>query len=78
MKVKSIIFFIVSLVLSSSLLRADKLYLRNGDILRGTFMKIEKEFYAFKTEEGFVKYIPQDEVDDMSIGERQALALRKK
>ena len=66
-------------MLSSSLqLRADELYLINGEVLQGTFLKIQGEFYAFKTQKGFVKYIPEDEVDDLHIEKREVLALQQK
>ena len=78
MNLKSTIFFIVSILLSSSLLQADELYLKNGDVLHGTFLRIKGEFYVFKTKKGFIRYVPQDKVDDLGLEQRQALSLQKK
>ena len=67
MKLKASIFLVALIMLSSSLIKADQLYLKNGDILQGEFLRIKGEFYVFKTEQDFILYVPETKVDDLLI-----------
>ena len=53
---------------SSSFLWADTLYLQNGEQLEGKFLGLEGGQYKFKIQDGSTQRVPEEEVNDLFIG----------
>ena len=52
-----------------TILNADKIFLEDGEVLHGRFLGKYNNRYKFKTTEGKVRYIPEDKVYDLKMGE---------
>ncbi len=72
LKIYKILFFILLLSLALPL-RADKLFLEDGEVLHGRFLGKYNNRYKFKTREGTVRYVPEDKVYDLKMGELQEI-----